>query len=53
MEHYRIGQFAQKTGLTARALRFYESKGLITAQRHWENDYCYDTHATALGISAS
>lgn len=45
MEHYRIGQFAQKTGLTARALRFYESKGLITAQRHWDNDYRYYTAA--------
>ena len=26
---YSIGQFAKKTGLTVRALRFYSEKGLL------------------------
>jgi DNA-binding transcriptional MerR regulator len=29
----RIGELAQRTGTTTRALRFYESQGLIKAQR--------------------
>lgn len=27
---YSIGQFAKKTGLTIRALRYYDEKGLLT-----------------------
>jgi DNA-binding transcriptional MerR regulator len=29
----RIGELAQRTGTTARALRFYEALGLLTSQR--------------------
>ncbi|MEU6646969.1 MerR family transcriptional regulator [Saccharomonospora sp. NPDC046836] len=29
----RIGEFAQRVGTTSRALRFYESQGLLTAHR--------------------
>ncbi|WP_341320180.1 MerR family transcriptional regulator [Solibacillus sp. FSL H8-0523] len=30
MKMYSIGQFAKKTGLTIRALRYYDEKGLVT-----------------------
>ncbi len=43
MKTYSIGQFANKVGLTPRALRFYESKGLLTAQRTEGNRYRYYT----------
>lgn len=33
-----IGDFAKKTGLTVRALRFYEEKGLIQPPRSRDND---------------
>lgn len=40
MDH--IGEFARKTGLTPRALRLYEARGLLAAQRHHDNRYrCY------------
>ncbi|HEY4623914.1 MAG TPA: MerR family transcriptional regulator, partial [Solibacillus sp.] len=42
---YSIGQFAKKTGLTIRALRYYDEKGLLTpahisqgGQRHYNDD---------------
>lgn len=34
-----IGQLAKKTGLTARATRFYESKGLLRSHSRGDNDY--------------
>lgn len=34
-----IGQLAKKTGLTARAIRFYESKGLLRSHSRGDNDY--------------
>ncbi|HEY8272285.1 MAG TPA: MerR family transcriptional regulator [Pseudobdellovibrionaceae bacterium] len=34
-----IGQLAKKTGLTARALRFYEAKGLLKSHYRGDNDY--------------
>ncbi|MEE8259168.1 MAG: MerR family transcriptional regulator [Sphingomonadales bacterium] len=36
-----IGDFAKKTGLTVRALRFYEEKGLISPPRSRDNDRRY------------
>jgi len=36
-----IGEFAKKTGLTVRALRFYEEKGLISPPRSRENHRRY------------
>lgn len=39
---YHIGEFAKKTGLTPRALRLYEARGLIQSQRNLDNQYrCY------------
>ena len=29
----RIGELAERAGTTTRALRYYESRGLLTAQR--------------------
>lgn len=40
---YNIGRFAKLAGVTPRALRYYESKGLISAKRHRENDYRFYT----------
>lgn len=34
-----IGQLAKKTGLTARAIRFYEAKGLLKSHSRGHNDY--------------
>jgi DNA-binding transcriptional MerR regulator len=34
-----IGQLAKKTGLTARALRFYEAKGILKSHSRGDNDY--------------
>lgn len=34
-----IGRLAKETGLTARALRFYEAKGLLRSHSRGENDY--------------
>lgn len=35
----RIKEVEQRTGLTAKAIRLYESKGLLTVARQTENDY--------------
>ena len=35
----RIKEVEQRTGLTAKAIRLYESKGLLTPARESENDY--------------
>lgn len=34
-----IGEFARKTGLTPRALRLYEARGLLSSQRDEDNQY--------------
>ncbi|MGZ3742452.1 MAG: MerR family transcriptional regulator [Pseudobdellovibrionaceae bacterium] len=34
-----IGQLAKKTGFTARAIRFYETKGLLQSHFRGDNDY--------------
>jgi len=34
-----ISQFADRSGLSASALRFYERKGLLTPARRWDNGY--------------
>lgn len=37
-----ISDVAKKTGLTSKAIRFYEEKGLITAPIRTDNGYrCY------------
>lgn len=37
-----ISDVAKKTGLTSKAIRFYEEKGLITAPMRTDNGYrCY------------
>lgn len=38
---YSIGKFSQLTGLTRRALRFYETKGLIVSEKRGDNKYRY------------
>lgn len=40
-----IGQLAKKTGLTARALRFYEAKGLLKSHSRGDNDYRFYSKA--------
>ncbi len=35
----RIKEVEKETGLTAKAIRLYESKGLLTVERHAGNDY--------------
>ena len=35
----RIKEVEQRTGLTAKAIRLYESKGLLKPARETENDY--------------
>lgn len=35
----RIKEVEKATGLTAKAIRMYESKGLLTVARESENDY--------------
>ena len=35
----RIKEMEQRTGLTAKAIRLYESKGLLKPARETENDY--------------
>jgi len=30
---------SEKTGLTKRAIKYYESQGLIISSRHYENNY--------------
>jgi serine/threonine protein phosphatase PrpC len=40
---YTIGQFAALTGLTPRALRFYDSLGLLRARRDPDNGYRHYT----------
>ena len=34
-----ISEIAKKTGLTSKAIRFYEQKGLVTAARRADNGY--------------
>lgn len=41
----RIGQLAQRAGTTTRALRFYESQGLLTARRAANGYREYDEDA--------
>ena len=47
-----ISEIAKKTGLTAKAIRFYEEKGLITPPERGENSYRYyqDRHLDELGL---
>ncbi|MCW2255819.1 MerR family copper efflux transcriptional regulator [Providencia alcalifaciens] len=47
-----ISEMAKKTGLTAKAIRFYEEKGLITPPERGENSYRYyqDRHLDELGL---
>lgn len=40
-----IGQLAKKTGLTARAIRFYEAKGLLRSHSRGDNDYRFYSKA--------
>ena len=40
-----LGEAMHLFGLTARALRFYEERGLITARRNRANNRCYDETA--------
>lgn len=40
-----IGQLAKKTGLTARAIRFYEAKGLLKSHYRGDNDYRFYSKA--------
>ncbi len=35
----RIGQIAERTGLSAKALRLYEARGLLTPDGHSERGY--------------
>ena len=36
---FHIGQLAEKTGKTSRAIRFYEQRGLIAPKSRSENGY--------------
>ncbi|GKT03259.1 transcriptional regulator [Furfurilactobacillus sp. OKN36] len=38
---YSVTELANLAGISTRTLRFYETKGLLTAQRHPENNYRY------------
>jgi MerR family copper efflux transcriptional regulator len=40
-----IGQLAKKTGLTARAIRFYEAKGLLKSHSRGDNEYRFYSKA--------
>src|SRR5437868_1120822 len=40
-----IGQLAKQTGLTARAIRFYEAKGLLKSHSRGDNDYRFYSKA--------
>ncbi|MEQ0563308.1 MerR family transcriptional regulator [Amycolatopsis sp. NEAU-NG30] len=40
----RIGELAQRTGVTTRALRFYEDQGLLRARRSANGYREYDEH---------
>ncbi|GAA5151124.1 MerR family transcriptional regulator [Pseudonocardia eucalypti] len=40
----RIGELAERTGTTTRALRFYESLGLLAARRSANGYRAYDEH---------
>lgn len=44
----RIGELAQRTGITTRALRFYEAQGLLPAGRSANGYREYDEHDVAL-----
>ncbi|MDE9534271.1 Cu(I)-responsive transcriptional regulator [Xenorhabdus bovienii] len=39
-----ISEIAQKTGLTSKAIRFYEEKDLISAPKRGDNGYRYYQH---------
>jgi MerR family copper efflux transcriptional regulator len=39
MDHYSIGEVAEKTGLPAKTIRFYEQEGIITSATRSENGY--------------
>ena len=41
MKRYTIGQFSRDTGITAKALRIYEKKGLLIPFRDEQNGYRY------------
>lgn len=45
MTHYRISDFAQRVGLTAYTLRYYEQAGLIRPQRDNAGRYYTDADA--------
>ncbi len=47
-----ISEIAKKTGLTAKAIRFYEDKGLITPPERGENSYRYyqERHVDELSL---
>ena len=44
----RIGELAKATGVTTRALRFYEEQGLLTATRSHNGYRQYDESAIVL-----
>ena len=41
MNKYSIGQVSKITGLSAKTIRFYEEKGLITSAKREKNGYRY------------
>ena len=42
----RIGELAKRTGVSVRALRYYEEQGLLTAERSQSGQRHYPDHAT-------
>lgn len=45
MSQYRIGQAAERSGVTAANIRYYEREGLVQASGRGENDYRFYTDA--------
>ncbi|USX48957.1 MerR family transcriptional regulator [Lentzea sp. HUAS12] len=41
----RIGELAERTGVSVRALRYYEEQGLLAAQRSESGQRHYEEHA--------
>lgn len=41
----RIGELAETTGVSVRALRYYEEQGLLDSERSASGQRLYDTHA--------